>query len=527
MGCGVLCPGLTGLARFLFNKIGVSKFLHRGRARCIYFSRPFFSGITLVEAMVDFVQRVEHAITSAVLIERGSSVVAGISGGADSVALVSTLFELRERLGFELVLAHLNHCLRGKESDEDERWVREFASHLGLSLYVERLENPPASGVEQWSRGQRYDFLVRTALSHGAPSVAVGHHADDVAETFLINLLRGAGMAGLSSMSPSRKALPYSDKVYIVRPLLGIFRSDVREYLQSRGLGWREDTSNLDPGFLRNRVRHQVMPLLEDINPAVSRVLARSAAVLRKEYGLLCSLAEDWLDRNGGEGDGLVVLDRDSLLSEPAGLCLAVLRESVRRAKGDLLSISASHLEDISELIYSGGAGSSLDLPGVRIFIEKEGVTIERTAKEESGIARKQRWDSLPDRLLLEVPGSVDWPGPGGYSYRVSTEVVDSRGSPELFCRAYLSRPGLKGRLRVRRFREGDRFHPFGGQRRKLSRFMKELGIPWRDREAWPLLEDSAGLVWVPGLWPAARVSEPEAGPLIKVEVSPCLGGNR
>ncbi|MFO8056404.1 MAG: tRNA lysidine(34) synthetase TilS [bacterium] len=475
--------------------------------------------------MDEFVKDVERTIISEGLLEAGSRVVIGISGGPDSVALTGALLELRPTWGFELILAHLNHGLRGAESDRDEQWVRDFASRLGLPFHSEKLSNPPTSNLEQGAREERYDFLVRTAHSCEAAYLAVGHHADDVAETLLLNLLRGAGLGGVSSLSPCREAGP-DFSIKIVRPLFRAVRSDVMGFLERQGLAWREDTSNRDPGFARNRIRHEVLPVLADMNPAVSRVLARSADVLRKEYEALHSIAGDWLSQNARSRDGSVVLSLEELPSGE-GLCLAVLRESIRSVKGDLRSVSATHLAELLELLKKRRAGSSLDLPGVRVFVEKDRVVVERVDKSDSGIARKYQSgvEEAPGVRLLEVPGSVDWRGPGGRLYRVCAQMIEKDDkepwAPE--CRAYLNAERIKGRLQVRGIRQGDRYFPAGRKHRKLYKFMNELKVPARHREFWPVVEDKEGLVWVPGLAPAARAFAGNGGLLLKLEVRPCL----
>jgi tRNA(Ile)-lysidine synthase len=268
------------------------------------------------------------------------------------------------------------------------------------------------------------------------------------------------------------------------------------------------------------------MPLLQKINPSVARVLSRNAEVFRKEHELCRSLAEDWLDDNAREDNDSIRFCPSSLLSAPAGLCLAVLRESLRRVKGDLRSVSQVHVDDLLALIKSDKPGASLDLPGVRAYLDKNKVVLQRTEKEDSGVARKYRAERKDpvEGLLLEVPGALEWQGPGGRSYHVSAQISEVTGPADLFCEVYLDPSGLRGALRVRRFQSGERFHPGGRTKRKLKKFMNELGIPWRDREVWPLIEDEEGLVWVPGLEPAARARAQAGSRSLRVRISPSPG---
>ncbi len=204
-----------------------------------------------------------------------------VSGGADSVALLSLLLEVRTQFELDLIVAHLNHNLRGKASDEDEEFVRVLAHRLGTRFISEKIpaEDVKAreGGLENWAREQRYAFLSkgRSGSVH-SQKVALGHTMNDQAETFLMRLFRGSGSVGLSAMS-------YRRDVFI-RPLLSIQRQEILEYLKLRGIQWREDASNLDTQFLRNRLRQELIPSLQDrYNPRIVPQLAATADILREE----------------------------------------------------------------------------------------------------------------------------------------------------------------------------------------------------------------------------------------------------
>ncbi|MGB6553645.1 MAG: tRNA lysidine(34) synthetase TilS, partial [Candidatus Binataceae bacterium] len=204
-----------------------------------------------------------------VRVSRDALILVALSGGADSVAMLHALIELRDLFGYRLAAAHLNHCIRGAESDRDEAFVRELCARLGIDLIVERAAGLDAAmpNLEEAARDARHDFLRRTAESLGAAHIALGHHRDDQAETVLLRMLRGAGIAGLGAMDeagPNR----------IVRPMLSVSREDIRSYLRAIGALFVEDSSNDSAALMRNRVRHELLPTLEGYAPGVGARLA-------------------------------------------------------------------------------------------------------------------------------------------------------------------------------------------------------------------------------------------------------------
>ncbi|MDE3076556.1 MAG: tRNA lysidine(34) synthetase TilS, partial [Chloroflexota bacterium] len=222
--------------------------------------------------------RVSGFITRYRMAEGGRLVVVAVSGGADSVCLLHLL----TGQGCRVVVAHLNHGMRGRAGDADAAFVRELSERLGHRCVVERRDVPSlrrerALSLEEAAREARYEFLRAVAEREGAEAIFLGHTADDQVETFLMRLIRGAGLAGLSAMR-SKQGILY-------RPLLSVWRTEVEDYLRERGLEWREDASNLDPRFFRNRVRHELMPLLVRLNPGVKEVLLRETRLLARRQG--------------------------------------------------------------------------------------------------------------------------------------------------------------------------------------------------------------------------------------------------
>ncbi len=261
------------------------------------------------------------------LLDRGDRIIVAVSGGADSVALLHLLVEIRRLYSLDLRVAHLNHGLRGSESDADERLVTQIAEDMDLACHVERIPAEALSGrkgnLENWARERRYDFLSRCATAQSAQKVGLGHTMTDQAETLLLRLIRGSGVSGLASMRPKRGRF--------VRPLLGLHREETQAYLSNRGLRWREDASNQDTRYSRNSIRLELLPFLrERYNPNITEVLAHVASVLRAESDAIKWITASSFQKKAQIGKSRVEWDVRCLLSYPPGLVSHLIRESIR-----------------------------------------------------------------------------------------------------------------------------------------------------------------------------------------------------
>lgn len=435
--------------------------------------------------------KVRDAIGEHSLFAPGDTVVVAVSGGADSVSLLDILTRLAE-LRPRLVVAHLNHCLRGAESDGDEQFAAGLAAAHGLPFESEAVDVRGLSirerlSLEDAGRRARYAFLDRVAERHGARAVALAHHADDQAETVLIRLLRGAGATGLAAMTPRSGRY--------VRPLLFLTRKEIEGYLRARGLSWRTDSSNADTAFLRNRIRHELIPHLARFNPDISRRLATTAELLAADEEVLEAAAADALERARREGaGGSVLLAIEPLLREPLGLRYRIYRLAVALVKGDLTGLSFSHVRQIDDLVRSPKPNLSCTVPGGVAVVRAYGTVSFGAARQD---LRRE------EEILVEGPGC--YPLPGGWEMVV--EVVLSppdvdRLPPEKGCfdleRAPF--PWL-----VRGFRPGDRIRPLGmaGAKKVKDLFIDEK-VPLGLRRTVPLVFSNGELVWVCGFRTAA-----------------------
>jgi tRNA(Ile)-lysidine synthase len=292
----------------------------------------------------------------------GQSVVAALSGGPDSVALLDLLVESGRRQGFRVIAAHLDHGLR-PDSRDDAAFCRNLCARLGVPIHVGSADvrgraGRDHAGIEDAAREERYAFLRGVADEEGASCIAVAHTRDDQAETFLLRLLRGSGSAGLGAMRP-RAGL-------VIRPLLGATRIDVIEHLRSRGLEWREDATNGDLRLARNRVRHELLPYLErHFNPAIRETLARTAALLADEHERLREGALELYRRACRRDLGGVVLDGEALRAAPRPVARQLVRAALAEA-GGLTRVKAAHVEQILEVTQRPGRGRRVPLPGGR-----------------------------------------------------------------------------------------------------------------------------------------------------------------
>ena len=309
------------------------------------------------------VAAVDRAFRAALAPGPGDVVLVGLSGGADSVALLDALVLLQRRRRFRVEAAHLDHGLR-PGSGEDAAFCRRLCAGLGVPLHeaaadVAARARRERGGVEEAARRERYAFLRRVQRDRSAVAIAVAHTQDDQAETLLLHLLRGSGATGLGAMRARVGTL--------VRPLLGVSRREVLAHLRERGLEWREDPSNADPSLRRNRVRHELLPYLEaSFNPALRAALARAAGLLADEAAHLRTEAEALLDEIARPDGDAWVLDRRGLGAAPTAVARVAIRQALVRT-GGLARIGAVHVERILALARAAdSSGRRLPLPGGR-----------------------------------------------------------------------------------------------------------------------------------------------------------------
>lgn len=432
--------------------------------------------------------RVARSIREQRLFASGDTIIVALSGGADSTALLDLLSRL-PGLSPRLVAAHLNHCLRGLESDRDEEFVRSLAEQYRIPLECRRVDVKERSRREQLNledagRRARIGFLSELRDSWHATAVALAHHADDQAETVLMRLLRGAGPGGLAGM-------PYRNGRKFIRPLLGVTRAELAAYLAERGLAWREDASNQDTAFLRNRIRHDLLPLLEQYNPSIRERLAATAAVLSDEHHLLNQLTKEVVDRACTKDGDTFTCSVKHLTEQPPALRRRFLRLLLERLAGNLDHFTGRHIEAMEHLLDSPRPNAVLNLPQRITVLREYGSLVLRRTFETPPTATGE----------LAITGTGHYQLPGGASLTLTSVPASAVAEPLAADTALFNPDRNPFPWHVRMFQNGDRIVPFGmAGSKKVKELFIEAKVPRSQRRSIPLLFCGDALLWVCGL---------------------------
>jgi tRNA(Ile)-lysidine synthase len=433
-----------------------------------------------------------RAIRDNQLLGKGERVLLAISGGADSVAMLRLFLAIRQKWQLDLVVAHYNHKLRAKESDDDEAFVRQLAMENGLecnvAVNVDPTLNAQAGNLEERARESRYAFFTGLAQQLIATKVALGHTMNDQAETILMRLLRGTGSTGLAGIPVAREQM-------FIRPLLFTGRDEIRGFLERHQQSWREDASNADWRFLRNRMRHDLLPKLQqDYNPKIIETLSNTARVLSEEADALQQLAREFVVAHAiHETPGRLLLPAELLRAQPRGLGKLILRETLRLLGSEDSAGSSLHLETIYDLLSSDKSGRSF---------EKGEVTVSRQFQtlcfEKADSAKKA---DLQDHYELPVPGEVKVPE-AGVIFRTSLDG-ETKGptlSQGLMRTIFLTEEEARAGLVVRSWLAGDAYLPAGSRTpKKVKELFWRKKIPRRQRENWPVLTTQGRIVFARG----------------------------
>ena len=424
------------------------------------------------------------------MILNGERVLVAVSGGLDSIVLLDVLHRLSAELSFDIVVGHVDHGLRGAASTQDATFVQGLAESHELTSVQHRLtesdlDQQRSHGREGAARHARLATLETLAAKAGAARIALGHTMDDDAETILYRLARGAGPTGMRGIPPVR--MPF------IRPLLRTSRSNVHAYAVERKLTWREDATNSDLSYARNRIRHRVLPELQRLNPRIVETLGRNAHLLADLDEAVAFFVEErmphlWIESN----DQDLSLSRSRLLALPEPVLRLMLREGVRQARGDLNGIELTHIEAIRRLIISQRPHGELSLPGLRIRMQSDVLTFSPSPTKpvppwdmivELGETQLPHDDSVLELRIVPMRA-------------VDMDPVRSDRWIEAADADLITFP-----LHLRTRQPGDRFAPLGlGQEIKLKDFLINEHAPYFDRDSIPLLCDSRAIIWVVGM---------------------------
>jgi tRNA(Ile)-lysidine synthase len=442
---------------------------------------------SLEQRVLGFIQ--QHQLIS------GGKLVVAVSGGPDSVCLLHILAKLHKELRVSLHIAHLNHKIRGAESEADAKYVSDLARQLGIPATIEGREvkgyrAKHRLSLEEAAREVRYSFLAEVAKSIGAERVAVGHTRDDHIETILLHLIRGTGTRGLKGLQPSTEWKSKTGSITIIRPLLEVSREETEDYCQSHELKPRTDASNVSLSPLRNRIRHQLLPLLKSYNPGIAQALLRTAQIASEDIDFLDKEVARLWDEVAQEQPNAIVLDKKRFDRLPPALKRYLLRAAVERRLGSAKDIEMRHIEEMMSAL-SKAAGKRLSLPRGLIFsIEYDRYLLASDPTALSPLP------ILNGEFQLKIPGETLLPG-----WLIEAVVISREGMTEKDAfTAYLDLAKTGDKLLVRPRKRGDRFQPLGlDQPKKLNEFMIDAKIPRTWRQRVPIVCSPEQIVWVVG----------------------------
>jgi tRNA(Ile)-lysidine synthase len=444
----------------------------------------------------DFIEKLKGTIRRFDLLKKGDRILVALSGGPDSVALLHALLAIRHELCLKLSVAHLNHKLRGSESDEDERFAKKLASRLKLRFFSKRVDvkreaKKRKASIEEAARDVRYRYLQKLALQIRADKIAVGHHADDQAETFLMRLLRGAGGAGLSGIPPKRGK--------IIRPLIQIRREEIETFLKANKIPYRLDSSNYLADHFRNKIRLSLLPKIrEDFNPRIVESLNRTADIisLQQEYieerceQILRDIGISGRSRRRRAGRRRMALGLEQLAGYDTCLQREMIRLSVKELKGDLNQLSFESVDRALKLICQKKSGRKVRLAN-RIWVELSGKELVFYEGETKGY-------DYP----LTLPGEVNL---REWGVKMTAEILGRKPVRKSLLHqsqnvAFLDWEKLKAPFRLRTRKRGDKFRPLGMKGTKsLADFLIDAKVPRHLRDEVAILTSNDRIVWVVG----------------------------
>lgn len=459
--------------------------------------------------------KIRHSVQKFGMLQGGEHVVVAVSGGPDSVSLLQVLALLAPEYGLTLTAAHLNHGLRGAESDAEERLVCRLCGERGISCAVKRVNltelrqrGRRRRSLEDLGREERYSFFSALGERVGASRIALGHHREDQAETVLMNLIRGSGLEGLKGM------LPVRDGIFI-RPLIEVSREEILTFLLTQGIPFSEDSSNTRDVFLRNRIRHQLIPLLQaHYNPRIVDALNRTASIVRREDDCLETTARRILDAwqipDSMAGEG-AALDISRLTGIPEALQHRVVKGLLEHLLSGSFRITSRHIGAVIDLCRGEKPAGDVHLPGQAVVRREYGRLILSRGREDTPPAETAGTGGrIPGQFCypIEFPGCVEIKELGRIVRTAFVEKAHREAAGEGSLAVCLDFDRVQMPLTIRNRREGDRFQPSGMKgTKKLKNYFIDEKIPRRRRDSIPLLADRQSVVWIAGHRLSERVS--------------------
>jgi tRNA(Ile)-lysidine synthase len=439
------------------------------------------------------------------LIRQGETLLCAVSGGPDSVAMLHILRELNEvqQMGWKIHLAHVNHGIRGKASDEDEEFVKELAGKLKLPLYSAKVDvkghqKRERTTMEEAARDLRHGFLEQKALEIGAQKIALAHNLDDQAETILHRILRGTGLRGLKGMAPIRVISKKHD-LFVVRPLVEIEREEIEAYLREKGIPNRTDLSNFDTSITRNKIRHKLFPLIEaEFNPRAKMALVKLGQTAGSFYLLLREIAKEVYENTKMiSKEGEVCLSVEEFGKLPPAIQTLIIDRAVKQVLGRVPQLNFEHYLEIISLCGEQGYQKAIRLPrGLEARREGYILKIAKPQAPAPAIKFAHRKIRVPGRTVIKKLNlQIDAELQEGKIVGLKEYIRNKDYTEEI-----VDYEKLDGGLLVRLRKGGDHFVPLGSRgTTKLKKFFIDNKVPKPVRDRVPIVTDGRRIVWVVG----------------------------
>lgn len=442
-------------------------------------------------------QRVLEFLRRYSLTDSGKGLLVAVSGGQDSICMLHVLAGLRTRESLKLHVAHLNHQTRGVDADQDSQYVFDLCHKLSLPVTIGRedvrgYQATHKLSPEEAAREVRYQFLAETAKKIRAKMVAVAHTRDDNVETILLHILRGSGTHGLAGIKPISTRTISGTKMIIIRPLLDISREETEQFCRRHRLRPRFDMTNLSLEVSRNRVRLELLPLLETYNKGIREALSRTALIVGEDAALVDSIANKKYRQIVHREENEIIFEREKMLKLPSSIKRSLLRIAIEKMIGTLKDIEARHIEGVLELLQMRN-GRTVDLP-YGLYFSSE---YQRFVLGVKPLHQSQALAPIGECEIM-IPGKTVIPG---WTIRATifppTKIklkYNDRWT------GFFDADKIGGKLWVRQRKTGDRFQPLGMKElKKVGAFMLDARVPQRKRSQVPILVSATQVVWVAG----------------------------
>jgi len=481
------------------------------------------------------IEKVLKYIRKQRLLRPGDRLAVAVSAGADSVALLRVLLEQRQEIGIVLSVTHFHHQIRGAEADADEQFVKDLAKKFALEMHSGSADVPAYAreqkiSLETAARDLRHKWFAELIRQSKVEKIATAHTLDDQAETVLMRILRGTGARGLAGIAPEQK------EKNLVRPFLAISRQEIEAYLTTIAQSWREDSTNRDAAHTRNRVRHELLPLLErEFNPAIRYTLADLAEMAQAEEEYWSTEVRSLLPRLGrpgkpsrsgrttsGEASEVLALDLAALRLLPLAIQRQILHKTAEQFGS---ALDFKHIQQLTELIHRNKPGKCEQLPGDLAAT----CTLRELQFSRKKSSQKQKDSRVDYQYSLPIPGEVVIPELGN-TIRARVISAGKQGASGYNASLLLDRALLTPELTIRNWRSGDRFFPAHTHSPKKVKELLQSGrlgqqFSSAERKSWPIVESAGQIVWMRG-FPVPQALAVERGEAVLIEELDMDSGN-